>query len=490
MKRGTGLVKPLVIPPAPRKPEALPLAESVTIIIIGYNLDPQHLRECLASVQAQTRQPDELLYVDDSSENDSLALAAGMGIATARTEQRGGMCAPRMVGVSLTSAELILFVDGDDVLPPTYLADLLSAMGGHDIAYPAAFRCFGDPERVAARTRNAEGLLRFPAPDRRALWQRNHVSTCSLWRRSALLAVGGWRETPSGTMADWDLALRITGNGGSYVRSEAVLGYRLHADNWTVQPRESTQAERNGKVRRHAATLTVGCIYSGRLPDLFAEWLEAVAKALVCAGKTAELIILDDSADGLDPALITKHQSLITAVTIKRLRSGETTATRRANSVATCQFMAAQCNELLKRCTTDLLWIIEDDTIVPDTALDDLLHMQLQGTATLPAVCGVYRNRHRPDCYVAADFVNGQVQRWTSLPARPTPVQLTGTGCLLIHRDSVPIGLRFEGELLAHGRRIPSHDWAFSHRLHQLGCPVLLLPSVLCRHYTTAEEWV
>jgi len=261
------------------------VAESVAIIVIGYNLDPQHLRECLASVRSQTRQPDECLYVDDSSDNDSLALAASLGIGTARTAQRGGMCAARMVGVGLTEAELILFVDGDDVLPPDYLAQLCAVMAGHDIAYPAAFRCFGVPGRVAARTQRLDGLMPFPAPDHAALWQRNHVSTCSLWRRSSLLAVGGWRDTPSGTMADWALALRILGQGGSYVQSKAVLNYRLHADNWTVQPRATTQAERVAMVRTDVATIAVGCVYSGRLPDLFAEWIEATAQALVNAGR-------------------------------------------------------------------------------------------------------------------------------------------------------------------------------------------------------------
>jgi len=113
-----------------------------------------------------------------------------------------------------------------------------------------------------------------------------------------------------------------------------------------------------------------------------------------------------------------------------------------------------------------------------------------QAAEARPAVCGVYRNRHRPDCYVAAEFVGSKVQRWMALPAQPTPVQLTGTGCLLLHRALLPEGLRFRGELVAHGRRIPSHDWTFSHRLHELGTPVLLVPSVLCRHHTTAEEWV
>jgi hypothetical protein len=60
----------------------------------------------------------------------------------------------------------------------------------------------------------------------------------------------------------------------------------------------------------------------------------------------------------------------------------------------------------------------------------------------------------------------------------------------MLHRDSLPSGLRFQGELIAQGRRIPSHDWTFSYRLHEQGTPILLVPSVVCRHHTTVEEWV
>ena len=489
MRRGAP-PPPLITPPRIIPPRAA--RESIAIIVITHNGE-RWLEPCLRSVLAQTLKPDELLLVDDASTDGSAAIARSMGVSVvdSGSPSPAGMCAARMAGMAATSSALILFVDGDDVLPPTYLADLYEAIGHHDIAYPGKFRFIGDMERAVQRSGRSDGIRELALPSRAKLWRLNHVSTCSLWRRAAIEQAGGWKESPTLTMGDWHLALRVTALGGGYARSRAMLDYRLHEGNWTAQERPGTATERLGAVRRDAATVSIGCVYSGRVPDLWADWLDAVADTLRHAGKRAELIVLDDSATGLDTAQLARP--CFHAITHQRVNRGVTTTTRRADATGTCNFLAAQCNELMRRSRGDVLWIIEDDILVPMSACADLLQQLLVvDDAPRAAVCGAYRNRHAEGLWVASTIEAGaRCVRWRELPLEPSPVQLTGTGCLMILRDLVPRDLQFRAELPVDDRvRKLSHDWSFSGALWARGMPVFLVPSVVCRHHTTAFEWV
>lgn len=487
--KGSAVEKPAARVAAPAL--ALP-RESIAIIVIGRNVSP-FIGECLRSVQAQTMRPDELLFVDDGSTDDSATIAEGLGVNVLRLTDVAtpvGMCEARMCGMRATVSTLILFVDGDDVLPATYLADLYAAMGGRDLAYPGEFRFIGDPERCRQRSGRSDGIRPLPEARRSDLWRQNHVSTCSLWRRAAIMQAGGWIESPSRTMGDWHLALRVTALGGGYARSKARLDYRLHGENWTLQERPGTPAERCGWLRKDVASITIGCVYSGRLPSLWLAWIGAVVQTLDQAGKRAELIILDDSAEGHPGYAV---NDTITGVTIRRIHRGETTATRRGNAADTCNFLAAQCNDLLRSARGDVLWIIEDDIIVPANACADLLQQLLAvGDAPRPAVCGAYLNRWHDGNYVLTNVEPGnRCVRWTSLPSGPTPVQLTGTGCLMLLRDLLPRGLQFRAELpLSDTVRKHSHDWSLTYRLHLLGKPVIVVPSVVCRHHHSLEDWM
>ncbi|MCC6882336.1 MAG: glycosyltransferase family 2 protein [Verrucomicrobiales bacterium] len=127
----------------------------VAIIVIGHN-GAAFLGECLASVFAQTVTPDEIQYVDDASTDDSLEVArsfADRGLQIVALPENVGMNAARMAGFDRSTAPLLLFVDGDNVLPPDYLAIMAAELAARP---DAAFTCpgkrfIGDPGAVAWR---------------------------------------------------------------------------------------------------------------------------------------------------------------------------------------------------------------------------------------------------------------------------------------------------------------------------------------------------
>lgn len=463
---------------------------SLAVVVIGRN-NGAFLGDCLASIQAQTVRPDEWVYVDDASEDDSVRVAEGFeGLQIRALRQHVGMSAARMTGVEMTTGALLLFVDSDNVLPPDYLATMVEDLGTeHDFVYPAKTFFGTDDALWHHREVYPNDLWDPPTADRAGLWSRNYADTCSLLRRDAFLAAGGWRENPADTMFDWELFLRMSGRG-AHARSRARLRYRIHPGNWSARVRDITRREMNGLVRRHAATVTVGCVWSGRMGQRYAQtWLKALAESLQAAGKTAELLILDDSPAGFPVREIGRHRGVFPEFSIQRIHQGVNPIHRRPDRRATAEFLSAACNRILDAATGDVVWFIEDDIVVPVHAADVLLRELVQAEKTpRTAVGGCYRSRHEPDHWIAANL-GKKVNHLIELPEAPTPVQFTGTGCLMLLKD-LAVGLRFGTEWVHQSRRVPAHDWMFAWQLHQRGTPVILVPEVVCRHYSGPQEWV
>jgi GT2 family glycosyltransferase len=84
--------------------------------------------------------------------------------------------------------------------------------------------------------------------------------------------------------------------------------------------------------------------------------------------------------------------------------------------------------------------------------------------------------------------INHKVIHLKELPDQPTPVQFTGTGCLMVLKDLLG-DVRFGVEWNHGPLRSTGHDWVFCWRLYERDTPVVLVPSVVCRHHKTATEW-
>ena len=95
-----------------------PPTVSVVIPVLD---DAEQLAACLASLAAQTRQPDEVVVVDNGSTDGSaeVALAAG---ATVLHEPRRGIGAAAGHGYDAARGAVIARVDSDSELPPDWLA--------------------------------------------------------------------------------------------------------------------------------------------------------------------------------------------------------------------------------------------------------------------------------------------------------------------------------------------------------------------------------
>ena len=100
------------------------MAGLVSVVVIGRN-EGERLRRCLKSVFAMVR-PNfeiEVIYVDSGSADNSVALAKTEGAKTiALTPQRPTAALGRNAGWQAARGSIILFLDGDTVLHPEFVA--------------------------------------------------------------------------------------------------------------------------------------------------------------------------------------------------------------------------------------------------------------------------------------------------------------------------------------------------------------------------------
>ena len=96
-----------------------PLQPGVSVVIPCLN-DAVALEACLASLVAQSRQPAEIVVVDNNCTDNSAEVAARFGARVVR-EMRPGIPAAAAAGYDAAEAEIIARCDADCVLPPDWV---------------------------------------------------------------------------------------------------------------------------------------------------------------------------------------------------------------------------------------------------------------------------------------------------------------------------------------------------------------------------------
>lgn len=201
----------------------------VSVIVTCYNYG-KYLRECLDSIVAQTYDNLEVHVVDDGSTDDTQEIVAEFGLSSAsrwiwrytKTAHTGQPAYPRNRGVKESDGELIVCLDADDKLGPTYIEECVQALRRHPecaIAYTGV-TCFGDKD---------EQWIARPF-DYGTEIQQNFISCASMYRREVWDAVGGYATNCRG-VEDYEFWIKACGAGFVGINVPRQLWfYRVHAD--------------------------------------------------------------------------------------------------------------------------------------------------------------------------------------------------------------------------------------------------------------------
>ena len=178
-------------------------APAVSVVVPCYN-GGRFLDQMLASLDAQVFRDFEVIIVDDgSTDPETLAKLASppAGVMVLR-QANAGLSAARNAGFRVARGEMVLPLDCDDALSPTFLTETVAALKAAPEETAFAFthmRATGAIEGVLPRY--------FKRFDQLFL---NRLPYCLLIRKSAWEAVGGYDDTMRDGYEDWEFNIRLT----------------------------------------------------------------------------------------------------------------------------------------------------------------------------------------------------------------------------------------------------------------------------------------
>jgi hypothetical protein len=189
------------------------------------------LREAVESVRRQTAPNVECVVVDDGSVDGTwrwLEAVRGPDLEPVRLETSVERVVARNIGLQRSRGAFVVFLDDDDRLRSTALADLLAGADRR----PAAVAVVGARANFGERGRR----FRVPHPRqvllydvwREVLFGWVPVSGQVLFQTRALVQVGGWQARIPDAAEDQELWLRIGVLGPVLFVPATVLEYRVH----------------------------------------------------------------------------------------------------------------------------------------------------------------------------------------------------------------------------------------------------------------------
>jgi SAM-dependent methyltransferase len=206
------------------------LRPTVSVVINTFN-DAEFLPDALDSVVVQTIPPDEIIVVDDGSDEDPGPLVAARypGVRFLRQDNQG-LAAARNTGLNAARSEMIVFLDADDKLLPNALESGLDCFA----RAPACGFVFGGHRRIdtggepiGPDSYHPIGQDPFPA-----LLCGNLVGMHAtvMYHRERLLAAGAF-DPDLRRCEDYDVYLRMSRRHAVASHAEVIAEYRQHGHN-------------------------------------------------------------------------------------------------------------------------------------------------------------------------------------------------------------------------------------------------------------------
>tara|TARA_R110000824_G_scaffold6882_3_gene31595 strand:- start:928 stop:2379 length:1452 start_codon:yes stop_codon:yes gene_type:complete len=362
-------------------------ANSVSVVIVSHNYG-RYLKDCINSVLSQTRRPQEILVVDDSSSDNTRDVVRDYrldGVRYERVEYQD-VYLSRAFGFRQTKGDIVCFVDADDMMERDYLSGGMPMFSDYRVGIVTS-----DLHTIGDRYETK----RFPPFNREMMERDNYIHCSALVRRHALELTEAFEKKGIGyaPMADWYIWRDVLRAGWTVAKQESMLLYRMHGSNEHL---------RNGSVPYYKSAslemedLTLFIPLSGRdwawprMREFLEEqtWPKEQIKLLMYDGS-------DDVSFGeeIREWLYQSDYQDIRYVKRKASRAGLADMDRREKDVqAEVTLEVGKIyNRMIRDVTTEFVWILEDD-VIPH--LDTGLRLMKSFSSRVASVAAPYRQRY------------------------------------------------------------------------------------------------
>ena len=236
----------------------------LSVVIPAWNAE-RYLEETVRSVIAQTKRDWNLVIVDDGSKDRTREIALGLQAEDERIsviyQHNGGPSAARNTGFDAVcdNSDSVLFLDADDVLEPTALAELHAAL---ENAAPDVVGVYGLPRDMTVTGNlidiplqeawgyNREAVTGVRTPKLTVeepssfrtfvIWCTIQTPGQALIKASLLKKVGPWRSMPS---EDWEMWLRLAALGPFVMLPRFTLRKRMSPNSLSSDGKWLAKAE-------------------------------------------------------------------------------------------------------------------------------------------------------------------------------------------------------------------------------------------------------
>ena len=299
----------------------------IAVLVNNYNYE-RFLRDCLDSVIGQTRKADEIIVVDDGSTDGSMALLASIAGScdvpiTVIDKRNGGQLSAFNAGFKAVTADVVCFLDSDDLYDPHYLAQV--EMGfveypGTSLFYSSYIQFFTDGSRKPFVFE--DGGLPLQLLQTICLHRFCGAPTSMIAvRRDALARIlpcddePSWRVSADDVLVMLSAALRLDRR---HTRLPLVM-YRIHGGN-NFQGKKPTPA---AKRARRAARTRLLARFSAQFEQLpVSERIAAYREEASMSPKTAVMVFRLLLLVFVLPVPIAARASLLLAFVRWLLRTG------------------------------------------------------------------------------------------------------------------------------------------------------------------------
>lgn len=196
----------------------------VSIVVPCYN-QAKYLRETVENALKSTYRPIEILIVNDGSKDNSLELANQLAAEYPEirvlNQPNGGVSVARNKGIQAAQGEIILPLDGDDLIAPHYMEEAVKVLTSR----PEVKVTYCKGVKFNEQGQQKWKLKSF---SRYQLARDNMIFPSAFFRRKDALAVGGFSEDMTMGREDWEFWIKMLKDGGQVVQLPFVgYFYRL-----------------------------------------------------------------------------------------------------------------------------------------------------------------------------------------------------------------------------------------------------------------------
>ncbi len=238
-------------------PDDEPEPTALSIIVPARNA-AHTLAQCLEAICSQSTGDDEIILVDDHSDDHTAEVASHFPVKIIRMPSHRGVAAARNRGAAEASKPVLFFLDADVVLAQDGFSRARNDIS--DPAFDAVVGSYDESPPSGSAVSTFKNLAHHFFHQRSAGEISSFWGACGLVRRQAFMAAGGFDEKRfiASSIEDVELGYRLS-DAGARIRVDPDL-HVTHLKRWTIRSLLATD------IMGRAIPWSILSLERGRLP--------------------------------------------------------------------------------------------------------------------------------------------------------------------------------------------------------------------------------